>query len=267
MEAARARWQEAKGARFCRDLLAAGRAGTLAAQGLNVARLPAVNHPDFAAKLPQNDPLIQPDGLRDSRRVWPRRSGRRARAVGAWGCGISATKSDCRCRDCDARIGGGALRAELVYGNRQRQSVAAASSNLSRPDWLTYSGGKNEFALRPVTAADLVSADGQCAMPPPQPRRAGCRIRRHATCQPLDPGRHRAADDGMRCRAPRRRARAASDRHRRARRTHRRHHLYPRSAAGHLSVCRRAADFDRAGAGRAGASGRQKRKAKKAART
>jgi len=34
--------------------------------------------------------------------------------------------------------------------------------NLSRPDWLTYSGGKGEFTLRPVTAADLVSADGQC---------------------------------------------------------------------------------------------------------
>jgi hypothetical protein len=35
--------------------------------------------------------------------------------------------------------------------------------NLSRPDWLTYSGGKNEFALRQVTDADLMSADGQCA--------------------------------------------------------------------------------------------------------
>ena len=40
--------------------------------------------------------------------------------------------------------------------------------NLSRPDWLTYSGGKNEFALRPVTATDLVSADGQCALAPEQ---------------------------------------------------------------------------------------------------
>jgi hypothetical protein len=45
---------------------------------------------------------------------------------------------------------------------------------LSKPDWLTYSGGKNEFALRPVTAADLVNADGQCPMataeaPPPSP--------------------------------------------------------------------------------------------------
>lgn len=36
-------------------------------------------------------------------------------------------------------------------------------SNLSRPDWMTYSGGKNEFSLRPVTEADLVSAEGLCA--------------------------------------------------------------------------------------------------------
>ena len=54
-------------------------------------------------------------------------------------------------------------------------------SNSRRPDWLTYSGAKDEFALRPVTAADLVSADGQCAMataeaPPP--------IRSDATAQP-----------------------------------------------------------------------------------
>jgi hypothetical protein len=34
---------------------------------------------------------------------------------------------------------------------------------LSRPDWLTYSGGKDQFALRSVGAADLVSSDGQCA--------------------------------------------------------------------------------------------------------
>jgi len=34
--------------------------------------------------------------------------------------------------------------------------------SLAKPDWLTYSGGKNEFTLRPVTAADLVSAEGQC---------------------------------------------------------------------------------------------------------
>jgi hypothetical protein len=34
---------------------------------------------------------------------------------------------------------------------------------LRKPDWATFSGGKNEFALRPVTAADLVNAAGQCA--------------------------------------------------------------------------------------------------------
>ena len=45
--------------------------------------------------------------------------------------------------------------------------------SLARPDWMTYSGNKEEFALRPATAADLVSADGQCApaadAPPPTP--------------------------------------------------------------------------------------------------
>src|SRR5262245_64426052 len=33
---------------------------------------------------------------------------------------------------------------------------------LRKPDWATFSGGKAEFELRPVTAADLVSAEGQC---------------------------------------------------------------------------------------------------------
>src|SRR6266481_4600675 len=33
---------------------------------------------------------------------------------------------------------------------------------LRKPDWATFSGGKNEFELRPVTAADLVSSEGQC---------------------------------------------------------------------------------------------------------
>jgi len=33
---------------------------------------------------------------------------------------------------------------------------------LRKPDWATFSGGKNDFELRPVTAADLVSAEGQC---------------------------------------------------------------------------------------------------------
>src|SRR5258705_1271166 len=36
------------------------------------------------------------------------------------------------------------------------------------PDWATFSGGKTGFSLRPVTPADLVNADGQCAAPPEQ---------------------------------------------------------------------------------------------------
>lgn len=34
---------------------------------------------------------------------------------------------------------------------------------LRKPDWATFSGGRNDFALRPVTAADLVNAAGQCS--------------------------------------------------------------------------------------------------------
>lgn len=36
-------------------------------------------------------------------------------------------------------------------------------SSAFKPDWLTFSGGKQDFTLREVTAEDLVSADGQCA--------------------------------------------------------------------------------------------------------
>jgi hypothetical protein len=39
---------------------------------------------------------------------------------------------------------------------------------LRKPDWATFSGGKNEFELRPVTAADLVDSQGQCASRPEQ---------------------------------------------------------------------------------------------------
>ncbi len=36
---------------------------------------------------------------------------------------------------------------------------------LRKPDWATYSGGKNDFELRPITGADLVGPDGLCAEP------------------------------------------------------------------------------------------------------
>jgi hypothetical protein len=34
---------------------------------------------------------------------------------------------------------------------------------MRQPDWAAFSGGKTGFSLRPVTPADLVNADGQCA--------------------------------------------------------------------------------------------------------
>jgi hypothetical protein len=48
------------------------------------------------------------------------------------------------------------------------------ASEVTRPDWLTYSGGREQFELRPATAADFVNADGQCASgaeaaPAPEP--------------------------------------------------------------------------------------------------
>lgn len=39
---------------------------------------------------------------------------------------------------------------------------------LRKPDWATFSAGKNDFLLRPITPADLVSAEGQCAAAPGQ---------------------------------------------------------------------------------------------------
>src|SRR5436190_24121672 len=42
------------------------------------------------------------------------------------------------------------------------------STILSKPDWATFSGGRNDFELRPITAADLVGPEGQCAALPEQ---------------------------------------------------------------------------------------------------
>ena len=125
----------------------------------------SVHHPDIAAKLPQNDPLIQEDGLRDSRRV-----------VGPVECGTAAVEDelfgDKGMRDFLSSpriIATVAMLAAAAGGCAQLSDVGSVNlipsvGNLSRPDWLTYSGAKDEFALRPITAADLVSAEGQCAM-------------------------------------------------------------------------------------------------------
>jgi hypothetical protein len=38
----------------------------------------------------------------------------------------------------------------------------------AKPDWTTFSGSKTEFGLRPVSQADLVGPEGQCAGGPGQ---------------------------------------------------------------------------------------------------
>jgi hypothetical protein len=48
------------------------------------------------------------------------------------------------------------------FGEVGSINMLPSVNNLSRPDWMTYSGGKDQFELRPVGAADLVNADGQC---------------------------------------------------------------------------------------------------------
>src|SRR5262245_14193482 len=48
-----------------------------------------------------------------------------------------------------------------------RINVVPKTSDVMRPDWLTYSGNKEEFTLRPAGPADLVGPDGQCAAAEP----------------------------------------------------------------------------------------------------
>jgi hypothetical protein len=74
-----------------------------------------------------------------------------------------------------------ALRAVVIAA--LIAGTAACSSNLSlndvtlpgnpdsmrrKSDWTSFSGGKNDFELRPITAADLVGPEGQCAAAPEQ---------------------------------------------------------------------------------------------------
>jgi len=74
------------------------------------------------------------------------------------------------------RSNGMALRATAMAA--LALAVGACSSDLSlnnltlvpkpetlmrKPDWATFSAGKNNFSLRPLTSADFVNQDGQCA--------------------------------------------------------------------------------------------------------
>jgi hypothetical protein len=48
-------------------------------------------------------------------------------------------------------------------------NVLPKTTEVMRPDWLSYSGGKEEFTLRPTGPADLVGPEGQCAGAEPDP--------------------------------------------------------------------------------------------------
>ena len=67
-------------------------------------------------------------------------------------------------------IGLGALASAIggcstdVIGTVSSANLLPRADQLARPDWLTYSGGKSDFTLRPVRSEELVSQDGQCAI-------------------------------------------------------------------------------------------------------
>src|SRR5258708_13599218 len=54
----------------------------------------------------------------------------------------------------------GACSSDLSLSNVTL--VPKPETLMRKPDWATFSGGKNDFELRPITAADLVGPEGQC---------------------------------------------------------------------------------------------------------
>jgi hypothetical protein len=54
----------------------------------------------------------------------------------------------------------GACSSDVNLGS---VNILPKPETFTRPDWLSFSGGKHDFALRPVTADDLVTQQGQCA--------------------------------------------------------------------------------------------------------
>jgi hypothetical protein len=59
----------------------------------------------------------------------------------------------------------GACSTDLSLNN---VTLAPKPETLRKPDWATFSGGKSDFELRPITAADLVGPEGQCAASAPE---------------------------------------------------------------------------------------------------
>jgi hypothetical protein len=60
----------------------------------------------------------------------------------------------------------GACSSDLSLSNVTL--VPKPETMLRKPDWATFSGGKNDFELRPITAADLVGPEGQCGAAAPE---------------------------------------------------------------------------------------------------
>lgn len=65
----------------------------------------------------------------------------------------------------------GACSSDLSLNNLTL--VPKPETLMRKPDWATFSSGRNDLALRPVTNADLVNADGQCAAAPEQATEPG----------------------------------------------------------------------------------------------
>jgi len=92
----------------------------------------------FRTMAPWSRPAVEAVAMQGQRQIVLRLI-----AVAAVGCALVACSSD--------------------LGLNNVTLVPKPETLLRKPDWTSFSGGKNEFALRPVTAADLVNAAGQCA--------------------------------------------------------------------------------------------------------
>jgi hypothetical protein len=62
----------------------------------------------------------------------------------------------------------GALTAALGACSSDVGSIGSVNllprvEQITRPDWLTFDGGKEDFQLRPIGPTDLVDANGRCA--------------------------------------------------------------------------------------------------------
>jgi hypothetical protein len=67
-----------------------------------------------------------------------------------------------------ASLGAGCAYYSDMASNLSTANLLPKVETFTRPDWLTYAGGKDDFSLRPVGPEDLVGAQGECAITPEQ---------------------------------------------------------------------------------------------------